>query len=117
MIDFIFIIAGISRIVQKWVLQKDRFMNAAVAYGVLYVVMGVGLILHLRLATLILLTISPILPILGIGGGLYRYFKYQRKPMILFHVALDILLLILIIIFFANAYFFEHTNSVPIIVQ
>lgn len=117
MIDFIFIIAGLSRIAQKWVLQKDRLMNAAVAYGILYLAVGIGLILHLRFAMLILLTISPILPILGIGGGLYRYFKYQRKLIILFHVGLDILLLILIIIFFANVYFIEHANSVPLIVR
>ncbi len=92
-------------------------MNAAVAFGVVYIAIALGLILNLRIANLIVFTLGPILPLMGTVGGLYRYFKYQRKRIVLVHVALDVLLLILFILLFANVFFLEHTQSIPLIVR
>src|SRR3989344_7185665 len=108
-----FLIIGISRIAQRWFFEKDRFMNVAVTYGCIYVLLGLGMLVQIPLAYATIFLGGWILPILGIGGGLYRYFKYQRKGLLLCHVALDILLFVLLM----YALFGEQSISVPVMVQ
>lgn len=90
------IISGITHILQIKFFVKDRLMTAAVLWGVLYLLLGVGILLGGYSATIGIIGLvgAKYLPILGAAGGLYRFIKYQRKGLIIFHVLVDLLILL-----------------------
>mgnify|MGYP006866177823 CR=1 FL=1 len=72
--------------------QKDRFLYPAVGFGFIYLVLGVSVMLGFETVLLI----ARYLPFFGALGGLYRYMRFQREPLILFHVIIDVVILMLL---------------------
>jgi len=86
--SILLLISGVTHILQIKFFEYDKFMRPAVLAGIFY--FGIGILIFLGLKSGIFL--GAIIPALGAVGGLYRYARHQRKPLILFHVGIDLII-------------------------
>ena len=84
------IISAFTHVIQIKYFPEDRLMKPAVVFGFVYLIIGILLLLETRAG----LVLGTLLPALGAVGGLYRYFKHQRLKLILFHILIDLIVII-----------------------
>ena len=94
------LIVGFSRVIQIKFFERDRLMIPSVLFGFVYLFIGVA-VFYSYLNVYTSIVAAAIVAIFAACVEVYRYFKYQQKPLIIFHVFIDFLILALVLITFA----------------
>lgn len=81
-------ISGITHVTQLYVYRPEGHVIGAAAFGVVYFLIGIGIIAN---RNLIMYWFGAVLPSIGGVLGVYRFLNLHANPFSVFHVGIDLI--------------------------